>query len=153
MSTETNNDGDKNRLRTVYIASLLILATLLVLFVQGTFIGLYEQSGKPVIEIVRIDLYNDFVGNYSKVSVTIMNNDSMSHNFTISTFYDDELEDSFNTTVKGGKMFTYQSDVLPDKIPISANETIDSTLRVVKFVVYLDEESKPFEQVSFVFKE
>lgn len=152
MSTEIDKDNGKDRLRTVYIASLLVLATLLVLFVQGTFIGLYEESGKPMIEIIRIDLYNDFVGNYSKVSVTITNNDSISHDFTVSTFYDDELEDSFNTTVKSGKVFTYQTDVLPDKIPITSSETIDSTLKVAKFMVYLDEQSEPFEQTSFVFK-
>ena len=152
MSTEIDKDNGKDRLRTVYIASLLVLATLLVLFVQGTFIGLYDGSGNPAIEILRIDLHDDLVGNYSKISVTIMNNDSISHDFTVSTFYDDELEYSFNTTVKGGKVFTYQTDVLPDKIPISSNETIDSTLKVAKFMVYLDDQSEPFEQTSFVFK-
>lgn len=141
-----------DKLRVVYITSLLILASLLVLFAQGAFVGLSEGD-KPVIEINRIDLYGDLVGNYSKISVRIINNDTVSHNFSISTFHDEEVANSFNITVKGGNTFTYQTDVLPEKIPISRNETINSTLRVAKFVVYIDEESEPFEQASFVFKE
>ena len=141
-----------DKLRAAYITSLLILASLLVLFAQGAFVGL-SDGGNPVIEINRIDLYNDFLGNYSKVSVEIINNDTVSHNFSINTFHDYKVTNSFNITVKGGNTFTYQTDVLPEKTPISRNETINSTLRVAKFVVYMDEESEPFEQVSFVFKE
>ena len=141
-----------DKLRAAYITSLLILASLLVLFAQGAFVGL-SDGGNPVIEINRIDLYNDFLGNYSKVSVEIINNDTVSHNFSINTFHDYKVTNSFNITVKDGNTFTYQTDVLPEKIPISRNETINSTLRVAKFVVYMDEESEPFEQVSFVFKE
>jgi hypothetical protein len=140
---------EKNKL--LYIISLLILASLLVLFAQGAFVGLSEGD-KSVIEINRIDLYDDLVGNYSKVSVQITNNDTVSHNFSINTFHDDEMVKSYNITIKSGMSFTYQTDVLPEKIPISRNETINSTLRVARFVVYVDEESEPFEQVSFVFK-
>lgn len=140
---------EKNKL--LYIISLLILASLLVLFAQGAFAGLSEGD-KSVIEINRIDLYDDLVGNYSKVSVQITNNDTVSHNFSINTFHDDEMVKSYNITIKSGMSFTYQTDVLPEKIPISRNETINSTLRVARFVVYVDEESEPFEQVSFVFK-
>ncbi len=141
---------EKNKL--LYIISLLILASLLVLFAQGAFVGLSEGD-KSVIEINRIDLYGDLVGNYSKVSVQITNNDTVSHNFSINTFHDDEMVKSYNITIKSGMSFTYQTDVLPEKIPISRYETINSTLRVARFVVYVDEESEPFEQVSFVFKE
>lgn len=142
-----------DKLKIIYITSLLILASLLVLFAQGVFAGLYESSGKPVVEINRIDLQDDFLGNYSKVSIDIANNGTIGHNFSINTYYDGELADSFNITIKGGKTFAYSLDVLPDKIPISRTETIDSTLKVAKFVVYIDEQSDPFEQASFVFKE
>lgn len=142
-----------DKFKIAYITSLLILASLLVLFAQGAFTGLYESSGKPVVEINRIDLQDDFLGNYSKVSIDIANNGTIGHNFSINTYYDGELADSFNITIKGGKTFAYSLDVLPDKIPISRTETIDSTLKVAKFVVYIDEQSDPFEQASFVFKE
>lgn len=142
-----------DKLKIVYITSLLILASLLVLFAQGALTGLYESSGKPVVEINRIDLQNDLLGNYSEVSIDIANNGTVSHNFSINTYYDEELANSFNITIKGGKSFTYSLDVLPEKIPISRTETIDSTLRVAKFVVYIDEQSEPFEQASFVFRE
>ena len=142
-----------DKLKIVYVTSLLILASLLVLFVQGAFIGLYESSGKPVVEINRIDLQDKFLGNYSTVSIAIANNDTVSHNFSINMYYDGELEDSYNITIKGGKTFTYITDVLSDKVPISPTETIDSTLKVAKFVVFIDEEPNPFEQASFVFRE
>lgn len=142
-----------DKLKAIYIASLVVLAALLVFFAQGVFTGLFEDFGEPVIEINRVDLYNDFLGNYSKISVKIANNDTVNHSFSIQTFNDDKLKDIFNITVITGETFTYQTDVLSDKIPITRNETINSTLRVAKFVVYMDNQSKPYEEASFVFRE
>ncbi|MBN2109653.1 MAG: hypothetical protein JW705_01000 [Methanosarcinaceae archaeon] len=140
------------KLRVAYIASLLILATLLVLFAQGVFTGLLDEDSTPVIEINRIDLYSDFLGNYSKISVKISNSDTVDHNFTISTVQDEVTTNNYNVTIRSGKTFSYQTDVLPDRVPISSNETINSTLQVTKFIVYMDDRPKPIEEASFVFK-
>lgn len=142
----------KEKIRLLYIISLLVLGTTLVLFAQGVFSGLSASSSKPVVEISRIDMYDDLYGNYSKISVFLANNDTMNHNFSINTYYAEELKHSLNVTVKKGKTFFYQRDVLPNEIPISPNETINSTLRVAKFVVYMDDKPEPFEQARFVFK-
>lgn len=142
-----------DKLRVAYIASLLILASLLVLFAQGVFSGLYDSSSKASVEIDRIDLYDDFLGNYSKVSVMVSNNDSISHNFTINTFFDDDIVGSYNLTLNTGKTFTYQVDVLPTEVLLSDNMTIGSNLKVAKFVVYLDNQAKPIEETSFIFND
>ena len=142
----------KDKVRMYYILSLLVLAILLVMFAQNVFTGLSTTSAEPLAEINRVDLFDEFLGNYSKVSVMLVNNDTVSHNFSINTFFDNELQGSFNITVGRGKTFQYQRDVLPDRIPISQNETINSTLKVAKFVVYMDNQPEPFETARFVFK-
>ncbi|WP_321417746.1 hypothetical protein [uncultured Methanomethylovorans sp.] len=142
----------KYKARASYILSLLVLAGLLVLFAQGVFSGLFGESPETVAEINRIDLYDDVLGNYSKVSVFLVNNDTISHDFSINTFYDGDSRNSHNITVDAHSTFSYGMDVLPDRIPISPNETINSTLRVAKIVVYMDNKPEPFEEASFVFK-
>ncbi|MCC7576351.1 MAG: hypothetical protein KK926_05905 [Methanomethylovorans sp.] len=141
----------KDKLRVFYISSLLVLGALLVLFAQGVFSGLSTDSGEQVVEINRIDLFDYFLGNYSKISVMIINNNTISHNYTIDTFYGETLKDSYNITVEANRTFHYQRDVVPEDISIFQNETINSTLRVARFVVYMDEQSEPFEEASFVF--
>ena len=142
----------RDKVRTYYILSLLVLASLLIIFAQNVFTGLSTTSPEPLAEINRVDLFDEFLGNYSKVSVMLVNNDTVSHNFSINTFFDDKLQGSFNVTVDSGKTFQYQRDVLPERVPISQNETINSTLRVAKFVVYMDNQPEPFEEARFVFK-
>jgi hypothetical protein len=142
----------KDKARIAYILSLLVFASLLVLFAQGVFTGLFAVSGEPTVEISRIDLFDDFLGNHSKISVMLFNNDTINHNFSINTFYGEELEYSYNVTVDAGMAFSYEVNVLPDRIPISQNETINSTLKVAKFVVYMDDKPEPFEEASFVFE-
>jgi hypothetical protein len=142
----------RNKVRIYYILSLLALASLIVLFAQGIFSGMITESGKTLTEINRIDLFDNFRGNYSKISVMLANNDTISHNFSIDTYYNENLEDSYNVSIDSGMTFTYQRDVLPTEIPISQNETINSTLRVAKFVVYMDDKPEPFEEARFVFK-
>ena len=142
----------KDKSRTLYILSLLVLATLLVLFAQGVFSELLGGSPKTVAEITRLDLYDDVLGNYSKVSVLLINNDTMGHNFSINTFYDNDLRNSYNITVDAFSGFSYGLDVLPDRIPISSNQTVNSTLQAAKFVVYMDDKPEPFEEAIFVFK-
>jgi len=141
----------KDKIRLFYILSLLILGSIIVLFAQGVLSGLSESSSKPVAEITRIDMYDDLYGNYSKISVFLANNDTISHNFSINTYYAEELKHSLNVTVKKSKTFFYQRDVLPNEIPVSKNQTINSTLRVAKFVVYMDDKPEPFEEAFFVF--
>lgn len=141
----------KNKARTFYILSLLVFACLLVLFAQGVFSGLLGAVPETVVEINRIDLYDDVLGNYSKISVLLTNNDTMSHDFSINTFYDNNSRDSHNVTVDAHSTFSYGMDVLHDRIPISSYETINSTLQVAKFVVYMDDKPEPFEEASFVF--
>jgi len=141
----------RNKVQVFYILSLLALAVLLILFAQGVFSGLFAGSGEPVVEINRIDLSNAFYGNYSRISVMLSNNGTISHNFSINVMYDEVLEDSYNVTLRANKTFIYEKIVLTDKIPISENETINSTLRTARFVVYIDEQSEPFEEASFVF--
>lgn len=142
----------KDKARFFYILSLLILASFLVLFAQGIFSGFSEDSPKTVAEITRIDLYDDVLGNYSRLSVLLVNNDTISHNFSINSFYDKELEYSYNITVAACNSFSYGLYALSDRIAISDTETINSTLRVAKIVVYMDEQPEPFEEASFVFK-
>ncbi|WP_321417751.1 hypothetical protein [uncultured Methanomethylovorans sp.] len=142
----------KDKVRISYIISLLVLASLLIIFAQSVFSGLSTTSAEPVAEIARVDLFNEFLGNYSKISIMLANNDTISHNFSINTFYDERFKDSFNVTVNSGKTILYQVDVLPDRIPISENETVSSTLRIAKFVVYTDEQPEPIKQTSFILK-
>lgn len=141
-----------DKTRSIYIASLLILGALLVLFAQGAFSGLYGGTGEPAVEISRVDLYNEFVGNYSKVSVMVFNNDTVSHNFSINTFFDERPAGSYNISVNSGKTFKYQKDVLYESdFYASGNGSGTSGLNVAKFVVYLDNQSTPFEEASFVY--
>ncbi len=142
-----------DKLKVTYIASLLVLGALLIFFAQGVFTGLSKDSAKPLIEINRVDLYDDFLGNYSTVSIKIANNDTVNHYFSIKTFNDGELKNTFNTTINTSKTFTYKVDLLPEKVPISWNETVNSTLQVAKFEVYIDNQTKPYEEASFVFRE
>jgi len=86
----------KDKIRLFYILSLLILGSIIVLFAQGVLSGLSESSSKPVAEISRIDMYDDLYGNYSKISVFLANNDTISHNFSINTYYAEELKHSLN---------------------------------------------------------
>lgn len=141
----------RDRLKVFYILSLLVLASLLVLFVQGVFSGMSADSAEPAAEITRIDLYNEIRGNYSLISVMFANNDTVSHNFSIDTFYGEELADSFNVTVNTSATLTYRTYVYPEEIPISEYGNNSSTLRVAKLVVYIDERPEPFEEASFVF--
>lgn len=140
----------RDRVKVFYILSLLVLASLLVLFAQGVFSSMSADSAEPVAEITRIDLYNEIRGNYSLISVMFANNDNVSHNFSIDTFYGEELADSFNVTVNTSATLTYRTYVYPEEIPLSENENY-STLRVAKLVVYIDEKPEPFEEASFVF--
>ncbi|MFA0823781.1 MAG: hypothetical protein ACC612_12955 [Methanomethylovorans sp.] len=142
----------KDKARILYILSLLVLASLFVLFAQGVFSGLLGESPKTVAEINRIDLYNDNFGNYSKISVLLINNDTISHNFSIDIFYDEELTTNYNVTIDALDTFSYGRDVLPDKILTSDNKTINSTLRAAKIMVYIDNKPEPFEEAIFVFK-
>lgn len=142
----------RDKLRMYYILSLLVLASLLIIFAQNVFSGLSTTSADPLAEINRVDLFDEFLGNYSKVSVMLINNDTVNHNFSINTFYDEKLQGTFDVTVNSGKTFQYQRDVLPERVPISQNETINSTLKVAKFVVYMDDKPEPFEEARFVFK-
>ncbi|WP_321417742.1 hypothetical protein [uncultured Methanomethylovorans sp.] len=142
----------RDKVRLYYILSLLVLASLLIIFAQNVFSGLSITSAQPLAEINRVDLFDKFLGNYSKISVMLVNNDTVNHNFSINTFYDEKLQACFNVTVYSGKTFQYQRDVLPERIPISENETINSTLRIAKFVVYMDDKQKPFEEANFAFK-
>lgn len=142
---------ERNKLRTYYILSLLFLAILLLILFQNVFSGLSRTSVEPLSEINRIDLYNEFLGNYSKISVMLINNDTVSHNYSISTFYDEKHKDDFNVTVNGGELIKFKRDVLPDRIPVSDNETINSTLKTVKLAIYINEQQEPFEEASFVF--
>jgi PDZ domain-containing secreted protein len=143
---------ERDKIEIFYILSLLVLASLLVLFAYSVFSGMSAGSTDPVVEINRIDLFDDFRGNYSKISVTLTNNDTISHFFSIRTFYGEDLKDSFNITVNSNNTFQYQRDVLPESIPMSENASTNSTLCVVKFMVYMDEQPEPFEKASFVFK-
>lgn len=142
-----------DRLRAIYIGSLLVLATLFILFVQGAFAGMLEEDNTPVVEINRIDLHSSFLGNYSKISVTIVNSDKDSHYFSISKVQDETVTETYNVTVSSGKTFSYQTDVLPDKVPVSSNKTVDSTLQVIKLIVYMDGQAKPVEEASFIFRD
>ncbi len=141
----------RNKVQVLYILSLLVLASLLILFAQGVFSGLSGSLAEPTVEITRIDLMDDFLGNYSKISVKLANNDTIKHNFSINTFFDEELKGSLNISVNSGNTFMYQRGVLPERIPISQNETINSNLRVARFVVYMNEQPEPIEETSFVF--
>lgn len=141
----------RDKVQIIYILSLLILGSLLVLFAQGVFSGLSTSYSEPIVEINRIDLFNDFLGNYSKITVSITNNDTVSHVFLINSFYDDELKENHNVTIGGNKTFQYRTNVLSERIPISQNETINSTLQVAKFVIYMDDRAEPVEEASFVF--
>ncbi len=141
----------RDKVQIIYILSLLILGSLLVLFAQGVFSGLSTSYSEPIVEINRIDLFNDFLGNYSKITVSITNNDTVSHVFLINSFYDDELKKNHNVTIGGNKTFQYRTNVLSERIPISQNETINSTLQVAKFVIYMDDRTEPVEEASFVF--
>lgn len=142
----------RDKVQIIYILSLLILGSLLVLFAQGVFSGLSTNYSEPIVEINRIDLFNDFLGNYSKITVAITNNDTVSHVFLINSFYDDELKKSHNVTIGANKTFQYRTNVLSERIPISQNETINSTLQVAKFVIYMDDRAEAVEEASFVFK-
>ena len=141
----------RDKVQIIYILSLLILGILLVLFAQGVFSGLSTNYSEPIIEINRIDLFNEFLGNYSKITVAITNNDTVSHVFLINSFYDDELKKSHNVTIGANKTFQYRTNVLSERMPISQNEAINSTLQVAKFVIYMDDRAEPVEEASFVF--
>ena len=93
----------KDKARAFYILSLLVLTSLLVLFAQGVFSGLFGGAPETVVEISRIDLYDNVVGNYSKISLLFKNNDSINHDFLIKYFSDEELKYSYNTTVNAHK--------------------------------------------------
>lgn len=142
----------KDKFKLFYILSLLVLSSLLVLFAQGVFSGMSASSAEPAAEIRRIDLYNDLYENHSIISVMLTNNDSVSHNFSIDVFFGNELANNFNFSVNTSGKLTYQTYIYPEEIPILENTTINSTLRVAKFVVYIDEQSEPFEEASFIFK-
>ncbi len=94
---------------------------------------------------------DDYRGNYSIISLFFTNNDSISYDYFINVFFGEELKNSFNGTIDTGEVFSYQAYVDPELIPISENETTNSKLRVARFVVYMDEQSEPFEEASFVF--
>jgi len=140
-----------DKIRIFYILSLLFLAGTLVLFAQGVFSGLSAGSTGPVAEITRIDLSDVFLGNHSFISVSLINNDTISHKFSINTFFCKELVDTFNTTVNSSGTLEYGTYIYPEELPVSQNETINSTLRVAKFVVYMDEQPEPIKETSFVF--
>lgn len=141
-----------DKMRVFYISSLLVLATIIIIFSQGLFSGLSATATSPVTEINRIDLYDGFLGNYSFISVRLINNDTVSHKFSIDTFFGTELADTFNVSVNSSGTLEYGTYTYPEEIPISENETINSSLRVAKFVVYMDKQSEPIKETSFVFK-
>lgn len=140
-----------DKMRILYISSLLVLATIIIIFAQGVFSGLSVGSTGQVAEITRIDLHDGFLGNHSFISVSLINNDTVSHKFLINTFFGEELADAFNTTVNSSATLEYGTYIYPEEIPISENETINSTLRVAKFVVYMDEQPEPIKETSFIF--
>jgi len=140
-----------DKMRILYISSLLVLATIIIIFAQGVFSGLSTGATSPMAEITRTDLYDGFLGNHSFISAKLTNNDTVSHKFSINTFFGEELADTFNTTVNSSATLEYGTYIYPEEIPISENETINSTLRVAKFVVYMDEQSKPIKEASFIF--
>ncbi|MEZ5336051.1 MAG: hypothetical protein R2741_12870 [Methanolobus sp.] len=139
------------QLRAVYIASLMLLSSFLILFAQGMFAGVVNTYEKPIVEINRIDLNNEYFGDYSKVSVKIYNNDSVDHNFSIKVFNDEKIADTVNVTVISGKSFSYLTDVLPEKPVGFSNETGSCTLKTAKLLVYMDNSAKPIEETVFVF--
>ncbi|MFA0823785.1 MAG: hypothetical protein ACC612_12975 [Methanomethylovorans sp.] len=140
-----------DKMRVFYISSLLVLATIIIIFAQGVFSGLSTGATSPMDEITRTDLYDGFLGNHSFISVKLTNNDTVSHKFSINTFFGEELADTFNTTVNSSGTLEYGTYIYPEEIPISQNDAINSTLRVAKLVVYMDEQPEPIKETSFIF--
>ncbi len=137
------------RLKHVYILFLLIVVILLVYLAQGI-----SQQGTKItkeIEFNRVDGRNELLGNITRISATIHNNDIINHNYTVSAFVDSKLYDSKTVEVLPDMPFTYSITIPVEKKYNADNVLIDDPIHVINFTVYGDDSKKPIDQIEFKF--
>jgi hypothetical protein len=137
------------RLKHVYILFLLIVVILLVYLAQGI-----SQQGTKItkeIEFNRVDGRNELLGNITRISATIHNNDIINHNYTVSAFVDSKLYDSKTVEVLPDMPFTYSITIPVEKKYNADNVLIDDPMHVINFTVYGDDSKKPIDQIEFKF--
>lgn len=144
-----------NKLRLLYILSLLILASIIIYFTYGIFSGFNEAVYNDVnAKIQRMDFDDESYGNYSKISIYLFNNDTIDHFFKIDTLYNDKIVNIYNVTVKSNNTFQYSRDVLHDKEPIYENgvrKLVKSNVTNSTISVYIDNNTNPIEKTTFLF--
>lgn len=136
-----------DKLKHIYIFFLLIIVSLLVFIVYN----ISQQGTKSTkeIEFNRLDDYNEQLGNITKISVTVYNNDTINHNYTISSFVDSIVFSSDTVEVSADIPYTY-SVMIPIEKKYNADDVlIDDPTHSINLTVYRDESERPLDQIEF----
>ena len=122
------------KLKIVYVLSLVILVVLLVLAFFHPMVHEMEYS-----EVQRAQLLEK--GTERIIQFDIINHEQKDMNYTIAVTVD-EKNYTENVLIRKGGMFTYIHHIYPERI----------TKGEVSFVVYKEGESAPIEVVTYYIK-
>jgi len=121
--------------------------SLRIFIVQG--ISHQGRTSAKEIEFNRADGYSDYLGNITKVSVTIHNKDTINHNYTVSSFVDSKFFSSKTVEVFTDLPFTYSLTIPIQKKYNADSVLIDDPTHSVNLTVYRDDSERPIDQIEF----
>jgi hypothetical protein len=136
------------KLKYVYVLFLIIVVSILVFIVQD----LYHQETKYIkpVEFNRIDGYNEAMGNLSRISVRINNDEAINHNYTIQAMVDSTNFSNEYVDVSPTQPFTYSIQIPTDKKFVNASIS-NEPVHNISLMVYRDDKNEPLDQIEFVF--
>jgi hypothetical protein len=137
-----------SKLKYVYVLFLIIVVSILVFIVQG----LYHQETKYTkpVEFNRIDGYNEGMGNISRISVRISNDETVNHNYSIQATVDSTNFSNEYVEVSPIQPFTYSIQIPTDKKFVN-EQILNESVHNISLIVYRDDKSEPLDQIEFVY--
>lgn len=135
------------KLKHIYIFFLLIIVSLLVFIVHN--ISQQGTTNTKEIEFNRVDDYNEQLGNITKISVTVYNNDTINHNYTVSSFVDSIIFSSDTVEVSTDMPYTYSVMIPIEKKYNADNVLIDDPIHSINLTIYRDDSERPLDQIEF----
>lgn len=139
----------KNKLKYVYVLFLLITVCLLVLIAQGLF--WYETTYTKPVEFNRKDGFNEYSGNMTEISVSIRNDDSINHNYSIQAIVDYVNYSNEYVEVVPMQPFTYSIQMPVEKKYLDNKTVLNESIKNISLKVYRDDRSEPLDQIEFTF--
>lgn len=142
----------RDKSKFIYILSLIILATLIILVAYGTFSHIFslEKDSKTNIKFSRTDLYMPAKGNYSNILIQIFNNDTISHFYSINLIHNQQYKLNYGISVNANNTFTYSTNTIYHNMSMYNSSYHNFDPNILDIYVYMDNKTKPVEQIQYI---